>query len=604
LPAAYRSSFAAVRVEGIRGAVSVTSIIRQKRALCHRPVPILQLLGHDPGRSVAAAVTGLLVGVLGWGTALFVQSVVDHTRDLARLYAFAGAVAAILVFRGAFSLIRRSLQVRLARDIETRLSDRYLEHVTRLEMRFYEQYHTGDLINRLRGVEVLRNAFEDRFLGVTFDAVLVLIAAAVMVRYSLLLSILATIGAAVPGIIIVVIRNSIKQSFEDLRHLDGELHHRLMDALIGIRDMRLTEGEGWILEGIRTAHRNFQDRRVAHIMKLTLLSAVTILLSTLTGIAILVTGAKLVARGSLTQGELMFVFTMAGTMLGPLEQLASTWISFDEASVAYERYSEILALPAEPREPSRARSDIRGAVALEHVTFGYRAGRPILNDVSLEIDAGSSLSIVGESGAGKSTLLSLLCGLHQPDAGRVLIDHRDLRMIGLGRVRDAIGVVFQNPHLFGGTLEENIRMGAWSASDEEVHRAAALAHAADFISNLPDGYKTAVSRAGGNFSGGQVQRIAIARALIGNPRILLLDEATGNLDANAEAAIWTTLTENVLRCTRIFVTHRLSSTCQTDRIVVLERGAIAEVGTFDELLRRQGAFFRLWQRQVSARRIG
>lgn len=573
----------------------------RQRAPAHRPVPVLRFLRAHPGRTVAAAGTGLVVGILGWGVALLVQNVVDHTGTLSTLYVLAVAVTAVLVLRGLLSLVRRSLQVQLARGIETGLAERYLDHVTRLEMRFYDKYHTGDLMNRLRGLEVLRNAFEDRFLGVTFDAVLVLIAAGVMARYSLALAFFATLGASIPAIVIVVIRNSIKGSFENMRRIEGDLSNHCMDALLGVRDMRLTEGESWIRERIKGAYRHFQEFRIRHMMKLTVLGAGTVFVSALTGVVVLVLGARLVDSGHLTQGQLMFVFTMAGTMLGPLEQLASTWISFDEASVAYTRYDEIVSLPAEPRSSAPATdTPIRGDITLDHVTFGYVQGRPILNDISLHVEAGTSISIVGESGAGKSTLLSLLAGLYVPSDGRILVDHRDVHALGLERVRRQIGVVFQSPHLFNATLDENIRMGMWGASDEEVRRAARLAHADGFIERLPEGYATSVQRAGATFSGGQVQRIAIARALVGRPSILLLDEATGNLDAQTEGAIWSALTGDEIRCTRIFVTHRLSTTCRTDRIIVLDKGQVCETGTFDELLKSQGHFYRLWRRQVPA----
>jgi len=573
----------------------------RRRVAAHQAVPVLKFLRAHPGRTTAAAGTGLIVGILGWGVALLVQHVVDHTGTLRTLYILAMAVTAVLVLRGVLSLVRRSLQVQLARGIESTLAERYLDHVTRLEMRFYDKYHTGDLMNRLRGLEVLRNAFEDRFLGVTFDAVLVLIAAGVMARYSIGLALFATLGASIPAIVIVVIRNSIKGSFEDMRRIDGDLSNHCMDALLGVRDMRLTEGESWIRERIKGAYRHFQDFRIRHMMKLTILGAGTVFVSAFTGVVVLVLGARLVDSGQLTQGQLMFVFTMAGTMLGPLEQLASTWISFDEASVAFSRHQEIIALPAEPRDAGNApETPIRGTITLDHVTFGYVPDRPILDDVSLHIEAGTSIAIVGESGAGKSTLLSLLAGLYVPDQGRILVDNRDYRALGLERVRRRIGVVFQTPHLFNATIDENIRMGFWDASDDDVRRAARLAHADGFIERLPQGYASPVQRAGATFSGGQVQRIAIARALVGRPSVLLLDEATGNLDAQTESAIWTALTGADLSCTRIFVTHRLSTTCRTDRIVVIEKGQVCETGTFDELLRRQGHFYRLWRRQVPA----
>ena len=580
--------------------MDITKLIEQKRGEAFRPVPILSFLRAYPYRTALAAATGLAVGIMGWGVAVFVRHVVDHTQDLGRLHMLAVAMAFVLVVRGAVSLVRRSLQVHLARRIEADLADGYLDQVTRLEMRFYEKYSTGDLLARFRGLEVLRNAFEDRFLGVTFDAMLVLIAAGIMVRHSAVLALTAVVGAVLPGVIIVAMRQRIKGSFDRLREEEGRLSNRSMDALIGVRDLRLTEGEGWVLSRLKSAFRDFQRFRIAHIMRLTVMGAAIVFISTLTGIVVLVFGAGLVADGRITQGQLMFLFTMAGTMLGPLEQLASSWISFDEASVAFSRYKEILLLPAEPRGgpvPPRPH-DARGDIQIENLSFGYRSGRPILEDVNLSIPAGTSVSVVGESGAGKSTLLSLLAGLYLPDRGRILVDGRDLREMGLLQLRRLTGVVFQSPHLFDATIDENIRMGRWDATEEEVRRAAQMARAHDFIERLPEGYATAVSRAGSSFSGGQVQRIAIARALVCDPKILLLDEATGNLDAHTEAAIWATLTEGGLSCTRIFITHRLSTTIRTDQIVVIDQGRIAEAGSFDELMARKGVFHALWQRQM------
>ncbi len=565
-----------------------------------RPVPVLRFLRAYPCRTAAAALTGLFVGVLGWGMALFLQHVVDHSRDLGRLHFLALGVAFVLLVRGGASIVRRSLQVQLARRIESDLADRYVDHVTRLEMRFYERFPTGDLLSRLRGIEVFRNALEDRFLGVVFDAVLVVMAAVVMMQHSVSLALLACLGAAFPAIVIVCLRDSIKRSFESIRRLDGELSNRCMDALIGIRDLRLTEGEAWVVRRIKESYRGFQEFRIVHIMRLTWLAAATILVSSLTGLGVLVLGARLVGDATLTQGQLMFLFMMAGTMLGPLEQLASSWIAFDEASVAFSRYDELLLLPAEPRAPEPTSHEVRGRLRLEGVSFGYRPDEPILREVTLDLEPGSSLALVGESGAGKSTLLALLAGLYLPDGGRLLLDGIDLRQLGLARLRESTAAVFQNPHLFEASIEENIRMGRWSATMDEVREAARLAHADDFIMRFPERYRTPVRNGGQNLSGGQVQRIALARALVSRPRILLLDEATGNLDVHTEAAIWSTLTRSALGCTRLFITHRLSTTTRMDRIAVMDRGRILEIGTFQELLSQDGAFRRLWERQTAA----
>jgi ABC-type bacteriocin/lantibiotic exporter with double-glycine peptidase domain len=576
--------------------MGVTTVLRGKPQ--SRPLSILGFLREHPWRTAAAALTGLAVGVTSWVTAIFVRHVVDRTGEVERLRGLALAVLAVLLVRGLISLVRRSVQIRLARRIEGLLSDRYVDHVSRLEMPCYERYPTGDLLARLRGVDVVRNVFEDRFLGVTFDAVLVVIAAGVMFRHSATLALVAIAGAAVPGIIIVFLRKRLQRSFDSLRKAEGELSSHCMDALLGIRDLRLTEGEGWILRRIKEAFRGFQELRCGHTMRLTVLGAAIGFVSAATGILVLVLGAQEVAAGRLSQGQHMFLFTMAGTMLGPLEQLASSWISLDEAAVAMSRYGEILGLPAEPRPsvPPPPEPRLEGGLELDRVTFSYRAGRPVLNDVSLSIPAGTSFGLVGDSGSGKSTMLHLLAGFYRPDVGRVLVDGIEVREADLPRIRRSIGAVLQNPHLFDATVEENIRMGRWEATEDDVRRAARLARADEFVERLGDGYHTRVRRAGANFSGGQVQRLAIARALICNPRILLLDEATGNLDAHTEAAIWDTLGAE-LKCTRLVVTHRIATTARLDRIAVVERGRIVETGTFEQLIGRDGAFRRLMERQ-------
>jgi ABC-type bacteriocin/lantibiotic exporter with double-glycine peptidase domain len=563
-----------------------------------RALPLGRFLKMHPWRILASAASGILLGVLGWGTAALVQIVIDRAPHLRMLALLGAGIVLVILLRAGLGIARRALQVFLVRRIDTTLAHEYIDHVIRLEMGSYERHETGDLYSRLRGLEFVRSAIEDRILGVVFDALMVLITAGMMLRYNTALAGMAMVGATIPAMVVLAMRRSVKRSFEVIREKDGNLSHHCMDALLGVRDLRVTEGESWILHRLKAVYADFQDHRARHVFTLAIMGTITMIASSLTAVGILLLGARYVSSAQLSQGQLMFIFTMAGTMLGPLEQLASAWISFDEAGVAYARYMEVLALPRESRAAPRRDHPVRGDIRLEGVTFGYRPEEPVLRDLTLEIPAGSSLAIVGESGAGKTTLLSLLAGFYRPQEGRILIDGEDIRDLGLGNLRQTIGVVFQSPHLFSATLEENIRFGDWEATLEDVRQAARLAHIDDFISSLPQGYLTQVNRAGGLFSGGQVQRIAIARALVGKPRILLLDEATGNLDAHTEAAIWTALTDGAIPCTKIFITHRLSSTLQTDFIAVVDKGRIVETGAFAELMDLKGAFYRLWKRQV------
>jgi ATP-binding cassette subfamily B protein len=333
-------------------------------------------------------------------------------------------------------------------------------------------------------------------------------------------------------------------------------------------------------------------------MQLANLQSLTGLLGALAGIFVLVAGAAMVQGGGLTTGRLMFVFTLSGLLLNPLEQLAASWFAFREAKVVLARYEEILKLPAEVAQDAAPRIPLRIGIRLEDVSFCYDPRHAVIENVTLDIPAGSTLAIVGESGAGKSTLLALLAGLYPPDKGRILVDGRDLTSLNLPDWRRTLGVVPQSPHLFQASIEENIRLGSSNLPPQSIRTAADIARASEFIESLPHGYSTGVTREGDCLSAGQVQRLAIARALARDPAVLLLDEATSNLDARTEEGLWFALRDRQPGRTTILVTHRLKSSSWSDRIAVLSDGRLVEFGTFDALMERRGHDFDLRKRQM------
>ena len=305
-------------------------------------------------------------------------------------------------------------------------------------------------------------------------------------------------------------------------------------------------------------------------------------------------GGWRVMQGQLTVGDLMMFLVYLTMLLGPLATLAQSATAFQNSLSGFDRVLDLLEEPREMESDDAVQlkgHDFAGAVAFENVSFTYPgADRRALDSIDLEVNPGETIALVGPSGAGKTTLCNLVARFYDPDEGRVLIDGRDLREVDVESYRHFIGIVEQDVFLFDGTVAENIGYGNRMASMEEIERAATIANATEFIEPLPKGYDTVIGERGVKLSGGQRQRIAIARAVLADPRILILDEATSNLDTESERLIQRSLTTLMRDRTCFVIAHRLSTITHADRIVVLESGRIIESGTHDSLIAMGGSY--------------
>jgi ATP-binding cassette subfamily B protein len=308
-------------------------------------------------------------------------------------------------------------------------------------------------------------------------------------------------------------------------------------------------------------------------------------------------GGRDVLFGRMTLGTLMAFLMYVGMFYGPIRFMSQliNWCS--RSLTAAERVFEILDIRPEIRDVEDAMEmpEIQGKVEFRNVTFGYEPNKPVLKQLNFEVKPGEMIGLVGHSGAGKSTTINLLCRFYDVDEGEILIDGVPLRQIRLENLRSQIGIVPQDMFLFSGTIAENISYAKPSATREEIIRAAKIANAHDFILRKADGYETTLGEGGGGLSAGEKQRIAIARAVLHNPRILILDEATSQMDVETEKQIQEAIAELVKGRTTIAIAHRLSTLKNADRLIVLKEGGIVEMGSHEELLSKEGEFHRLVQ---------
>ncbi|NEO63469.1 MAG: peptidase domain-containing ABC transporter, partial [Moorea sp. SIO4G2] len=302
-------------------------------------------------------------------------------------------------------------------------------------------------------------------------------------------------------------------------------------------------------------------------------------------------------------GQLVAFNMLLGNVITPFQRITVLWNEFQEVVIAMERINDVLDYQPEEDLHYQARQSLpqlRGHIRFDKVTFRYHpeSDTNVLENLSFEVKPGQMVALVGRSGSGKSTISKLMLGLYLPSDGKVLIDGQDITSLSLGSLRQQIGVVDQDTFLFGGTIRENISLAYPSATLEEIMAAAKLAGADEFIQKLPMGYETEIGEGGGMLSGGQRQRLAIARALLGNPHLLIFDEATSHLDAESERIIQTNLNTILKNRTTLVIAHRLSTVRKADLILVLDRGVLIESGTHEDLMAKRGHYFYLNQQQL------
>lgn len=534
---------------------------------------------------------------------LFFQVVIDKVlshRVISTLDVLVLGLVAISIFETILGGLRTYLFSHTTNRIDVELGARLFRHLLALPVNYFQTRRAGDSVARVQELENIRNFLTSSALTLVVDLFFTVVFLAVMFVYSPLLTFIVIGSLPIYVAISAGATPFFRQLLDEKFRRGAENQAFLIETTTGVETLKAMAVEpqmqrrweeqlaGYVAASFRVTNLgNYASQAVQLVNKLVVA-------------ATLYFGAKLVITGSLTVGELVAFNMLAGRVSQPVLRLAQLWQDFHQARLSVARLGDILNTPAETvYNPTRAvRPPIRGEVTFEHVSFRYRVdGSQILHDVNFTVPAGQTVGIVGSSGSGKSTLVKLIQRLYVPESGRVLIDGVDLALVDTSWLRRQVGFVLQENVLLNRTVHENIALTDPAMPMEKVIAAAKLAGAHDFILELPEGYDTIVGERGGSLSGGQRQRLAIARALVTDPRILIFDEATSALDYESERIIQENMAEIARGRTVFIIAHRLSAVRHADRIITMDHGRIVEDGKHEDLVRTGGRYSQLYRLQ-------
>jgi len=532
--------------------------------------------------------------VLGSAAEALKQGVTQH-----KLALYAGMLLAIALTKGIFQFLTRWIVIGISRDIEFDLRNDLFARLEVLSYSYYQRHRTGDIMARATNdLSAVRNLLGPAIMYTANTFVVTAGALAFMLSISPKLTLYTFLPLPVASIVIQYFGRQIHDRFEKIQAMFSEISARAQENFSGARLIRAYVQEEAEIKAFEGENQEYIRRSLGLVRLMGMLWPTLEFTLGCAAVLVLWLGGREVLAGHIDFGQYVSFSAYMAQLTWPIIALGYVINLFQRGTASLGRLNEIMQEQPEIKDDAGAQArEITGDIEFRGLNFSYE-GKPVLHDINLRIPAGSSLAIVGPTGSGKTTLVNLIPRIHDAEPGAVLIDGRPVREFTLASLRQNIGFVPQETFLFSERIRENIALGVETASDADIRISAAAANIAADIESFPEAYDTMVGERGITLSGGQKQRTAIARALIRNPRILILDDALSSVDTHTEDKILNHLRDVMQGRTTIFISHRVSTVRNADRIAVLHGGRIVELGTHDELLARNGYYSDLYNKQL------
>jgi len=542
-----------------------------------------------------------LAGLVLPGASKYLIDDVIPNNDMEMLKLLLIAVASAILIQSVTSFALTQILSVEAQNLIAQLRAKVQAHIVKLPVRFFDNTKTGELVSRIMtDVEGVRNIVGTGLAQLFGGILTAIISLIILININAMMTLYVLVPVSIFGFISLKAFGYIRPIFKERGVINAEVTGRLTETLGGVRVIKGFNAEA---QEIKTFEAGV-NRLFLNVKKsLTSTSLVTSSATFLLGLAstgIMGIGGYMIMEGEMTFGDFLAFTLYLGFMIAPIVQMSNIGSQLTEAFAGLDRTEEILNTPLEEDEKQRGiiLESLKGDIDFENVSFSYEEGKNVIKEVSFNAPSGSVTALVGTSGSGKTTIAGLAASFLMPNSGVVKVDGKDLSKIALASYRKHLGVVLQNDFLFEGTIRENILFPRPEASEVQLQNAVEAAHVNEFTDRFEDGLDTTIGERGVKLSGGQQQRLAIARAILADPKVLILDEATSNLDMESEAFIQESLKSLMKNRTTFVIAHRLSTIRQADQILVIESGEIVERGKHEELIKKLGRYHDLYTYQA------